>query len=290
MIIVRLIGGLGNQMFQYALGKRLALLNNVELKVDISFLKKEGQTYTKRNLELNNFGIEIPLATEEELQKYNFIQRSSIRSRLQKFSSLFFPYYTIHETSLNYNDKILQSPKNSYLNGFWQTEKYFLPIEKTIREDFTFQKPLSGLSLKMSEQITATQSVSLHVRRGDYVNDPEISKVHGACGIGYYLKAIEVMKSKFSGLHLFVFSDDVDWVKNNLTTDLPITYVEQNSGFVDMQLMSFCKHNIIANSSFSWWGAWLNNNPGKIIIAPEKWFNDSSVNAKDIIPAGWIKL
>jgi hypothetical protein len=293
MIIVRLMGGLGNQMFQYAIGKRLALLRNVPLKADISFLLMEGLSHTKRTYELGIFGLDMSIATDDELWKFKSIQDSRIKSRMQKFSGLLFPYFTINEQYHEYDSSILQSPQNSLLVGFWQTEKYFLPIQKIIREDFYFKNALDGVNLELSEQIKNTQSVSLHIRRGDYISNEETRQFHGSCSLEYYKNALQLMKSKFPEMQLFIFSDDIDWARENLNAEIPVIFVENNSGdngYIDMQLMSLCKHNIIANSSFSWWGAWLNNNPEKVVIAPEKWFNEAKVNTKDVIPEGWYKL
>lgn len=293
MIIVKLMGGLGNQMFQYAIGRRLAMLNDVPLKADLSFLMAEGLSHTKRHFELDVFELKITIVTSDELQKFTTIQKSSVKSRFQKYAGFLFPYFTVSEPYHQYDPRILQSPKNSLLIGFWQTEKYFLPIEEAIRKDFVFKNPLDKLNSDLSKIIIGCEAVSLHVRRGDYANNKETHSFHGECSVGYYLKAIETMRQKFPEMQLFVFSDDSDWARKNIVTDVPVTYIENNSGnsnYIDMQLMSMCKHNIIANSSFSWWGAWLNNNPVKIVIAPGKWFNDPSVNTKDVIPAGWIKL
>jgi len=242
---------------------------------------------------LDILSAEISIATNAELNKFSNIQVSKLKRGIQKVLPFVFPNHTIGETVKQYDVEILNAPKNSLFIGYWQTEKYFLPIQDTIRKDFTFKMPLEGLNKTLAESISSCNSVSMHIRRGDYVHNSETSKFHGVCSPEYYYEALEFIKKKSANIQLYIFSDDMEWVKVNMKFDVPVTYVGNNidnQSYVDMQLMSLCKHNIIANSSFSWWGAWLNNNPEKIVIAPSKWFNDSSINATDIIPEGWQKI
>jgi len=287
------MGGLGNQMFQYALGKRIALLQNTNVKVDVSFLNDKSYTHTLRKFELDVFTSDIQIATDKELNKFKTIQNSKYKKAIQRLFPFVFPYQTIGEPGKEYSTGILDSPKNSLLIGYWQTEKYFLPIQDIIRKDFEFKKPLVGLNKQIASDMASGNSVSMHIRRGDYVSNAETSKFHGFCNQEYYAAALALMKEKVGNIHLYIFSDDLEWVKVNMEFDVPVTYVDNNIGnhsYIDMQLMGLCNHNIIANSSFSWWGAWLNNNPGKFVVAPAKWFNDSSVNVNDVIPEGWEKL
>ena len=148
------------------------------------------------------------------------------------------------------------------------------------------------MTREMAAQIDARKSVSLHVRRGDFVNNPQTFSHHGVCEPGYYREAIGKIKEQHTDLEVFVFSDDMDWAKANITTDLPVTFVNGagRQDFEDLYLMSLCRHNIIANSSFSWWGAWLNPNPEKIVVAPARWFNDKNTDTKDLLPPEWVKL
>ncbi len=289
MIIVKLMGGLGNQMFQYALGRRLSLLHNTILKVDTSFLNDKSHNHTLRKYELDVFSMSVSIATKTDLNKFSVASNGRLR-RLLPFLAA---YRIINEPCFEFNEDILKSPKHSLLIGYWQTEKYFLPIQDTIREDFKFRKPLEGKNADIASGIIKQNAVSMHIRRGDYVHHEETSKVHGACPTEYYTAALRYIQGKVKDVHLYIFSDDMAWVKDNMFFDAPATYVEHNSGkisYADMQLMSLCRHNIIANSSFSWWGAWLNPNPGKLVVAPAKWFNDGSANTKDLIPEGWQKI
>ena len=287
------MGGLGNQMFQYAAGRRLSLLRNTDLKADVSFLNSSEFSHINRKFALDVFSINMPIASGEELDKFLSVQKSKSKKDIQKIFPFLYPYYTIAESKHNYTSDILNSPKNSLLFGYWQTEKYFSQIQDIIRKDFTFKKPLSAVNNEFEDKILGSNSISIHIRRGDYVNNVETNLFHGICSPEYYLAGLDLIKKTIDNIHLFVFSDDMEWVKTNMKFDIPVTYVDNNKGdegYIDMQLMSLCKHNIIANSSFSWWGAWLNNNPDKIVVAPSKWFNDTSINVNDVIPEGWNKL
>ena len=271
MIITKLIGGLGNQMFQYAAGRRAAYVNKTELKLDTSWFKNPDGAI-KRDYLLNVFNIEEVFATKEEINKFNV--------RNQGLLTLFYK-------------KILKINNNTYLEGYWQSEKYFKDIKDIIRKEFILKNKADVANQKMIRQIKNCDSVSIHIRRGDYVFDEKTNKYHGFCDLDYYLKAVVLIAKKVKNPQFFVFSDDPIWVKQNLHLKFPYLYVDHNTGkkdYEDMRLMSECKHNIIANSSFSWWGAWLNKNKDKIVIAPKKWFRESSINTKDLIPKSWIKI
>ena len=180
-----------------------------------------------------------------------------------------------------------------HLMGYWQSPRYFGEIADVLRRDFTPLTPLDPANAAVAAQIDACDSVSLHVRRGDYVANPTTAKYHGICSIDYYQSAIALMRRKVASPHLFVFSDDPDWVRDNLAFDVPTTFVAANSadhGYRDMQLMTRCKHHILANSSFSWWGAWLNPSSDKIVIAPKNWFAAPGIDTRDLVPEAWIRL
>jgi hypothetical protein len=140
------------------------------------------------------------------------------------------------------------------------------------------------------KRVSSNNSVSVHIRRGDYVSNPHASKFHGTKGLDYYEKAVERIAETVKNPELFVISDDIEWCKENLRLPYKTTHIDGNAGFEDMHIMSHCAHNIIANSSFSWWAAWLNTNPDKVVIAPKKWFNDESINTEDVVPKTWIRL
>lgn len=302
MIITKIQGGLGNQMFQYAIGRHLAYLNKTELKLDISFYK-DPKKNTFRKYALGNFNIIENFISDDEAKKIkinNFHNKSlptrilrrilkSLEERkpIYKRSYIREPYFHFCEEILKIKDK-----KYVYLYGHWQSEKYFKGIENIIRREFTLKNSLSQPAESILKQIKNTNSVSLHIRRGDYAKNEKTNRFHGICSLKYYHQALKIITSKISKPRLFIFSDDILWAKKNLKTKNPITFVS-GIGIGDAEeiiLMSQCRHNIIANSTFSWWGAWLNNNPHKIVIAPRQWFNIPSINTKDVYPKNWIKI
>jgi Glycosyl transferase family 11 len=184
------------------------------------------------------------------------------------------------ERDFFFNPSFFHIKKSTYLDGYWQSYHYPQSCETEIRHELTFRSPPKGLNYEISEHIKKVNSVSVHVRRGDYISNPTFSSVHGFVGIDYYNKAIEKVRDRVLYPHFFVFSDDIEWVKNNLTFDNKTIFISHNSGrssYEDMRLMSMCKNNIIANSSFSWWAAWLNANQSKVVIAPENWLVNRSV-------------
>jgi hypothetical protein len=293
MIIIKLMGGLGNQMFQYAFGKRLSILRNTSLKLDLSFLEDKTLDHISRNYELGIFSLGNILATEQDLDNYKKIRNSRFWSVIHNTVPFLMPHYLINEVNHPFNKDMLESPKNSLVSGWWQSEKYFSAISEIIRKDFSFAPLADNANKILANKITSCNSVSVHVRRGDYVSNPETNKFHGTCSIEYYKEAIKLISENVPDCKLFIFSDDIDWVMQNLITELPTEYINHNTGekaYIDMQLMSLCKHNIVANSSFSWWAAWLNANKDKMVVAPQKWFNDPSIDSRDLIPESWIKL
>lgn len=292
MIVVNLMGGLGNQMFQYALGRQLSVLNQTELLLDCTFLNAAATQHIKREYELDIFPVKARIATAKELRPYQQLQHNRLIRSLQRVFPSLFSHYLISEKTHAFDPSILTGPDDSWLNGFWQTENYFLQIEEHIRADFEFQPPLSGLNKQLAEKISSCDSLSIHVRRGDYTN-PETLAFHGICSPEYYYKAVELISKRTTIQQLFIFSDEPDWVKQHLKFQIPATYISHNTGknsFEDMRLMSLCKHNIIANSSFSWWGAWLNKHAHKMVVAPRDWISNKQVDTRDVLPLNWIKL
>lgn len=300
MIIVKLTGGLGNQMFQYAAAKKIALLHKTILKSDIL----EYQSGNLRRYELGCFELDLQVAVSEEIElfigkdpKINF---KKIKYKITRFFKE-YKYIKQPQFYYQYHSGILASSPNTYLEGYWQSEKYFESIDQKIRHDFTFKSPLSGKNKILAEQIVNENSVSIHIRRGDYINNDTTNEFHGLCSIEYYKNSIRYMQENTDQPGFYIFSDDSDWVKENLRIEnSPVVFVADNkneNSFEDMRLMSLCKHNIIANSSFSWWAAWLNANPAKMVLAPEKWFNPESrwyvqykINTSDILPEKWIRI
>lgn len=293
MIISNIIGGLGNQMFQYAVGRALSLQHGQPLRLNVSDFTGYG---LHQGFELKRvFDCPTEIATDNDIRRILGWQFSPLIRRFVMrpgFSKIRYAAF-VAEPHFHYWHGINNIPSDSYLSGYWQSERYFNSVAAQIRNDFLFKKPLENKNLELQEKIKSVNSVSLHVRRGDYVKNIKTSAEHGICSIDYYNNSINRISQRVSNPHFFIFSDDINWVKYNLTINYPFTYVSHNSGvesFNDMHLMSLCNNNIIANSSFSWWGAWLNSNPEKIIISPMKWFQSKKYNTDDLIPTNWDKL
>jgi hypothetical protein len=292
MIIVKLMGGLGNQMFQYAFGRYLSLKNNSPIYIQADFLTNEefsnNSLFTNREYQLDGYKISGILIGRKKIKRF-LGSKNKIPHIRRK--TLFIK----ERDNYGFQNEYLKLKGNIYLEGYWQSEKYFKEIESILYEEYILKKKLTGKNLETSKIIQDSEcSVSIHIRRGDYISNPIFSEVLGACSMQYYQKAIEFLRSKNLNIVFFIFSDEIDWAKSNLDfiTEKKV-FVDQNddgSCYEDMRLMSLCQHNIIANSSFSWWGAWLNRNISKIVIAPKKWYNDRSIKNPDLIPESWIKL
>ena len=183
--------------------------------------------------------------------------------------------------------------QDTYFDGFWQNEKYFKEFDTELQSIFSMKGRLSTSSIVYEEQIKESNSVSLHVRRGDYVTSKLTNEIHGTCSLDYYQKAVSMIESKIKNPVFYLFSDDIPWVKDNFSFIENKKFIQlddETPPHDEIHLMSLCDHNIIANSSFSWWGAWLNNNKEKIVIAPFKWFNDKSFDVTDLNPKSWLCL
>ncbi|MEI7620361.1 MAG: alpha-1,2-fucosyltransferase [Candidatus Falkowbacteria bacterium] len=290
MIITKLTGGLGNQMFQYAVGRAVAERNKTNLKIDLSGYEHQIGI-TPRQYELFLFNIQEDFSTLEENKKIKGLELNGFLKRLlNKLHVRLGSSNYIIEKHHNFDPTILKLEDGVYLEGYWQTEKYFSDIADIIRLEFTLKDKYNNLNPEILNKIDSYNSVSMHIRRGDYVSNQETSEYHGICSLEYYRKAISLIAEKSPNPVVFIFSDDLKWCEENLKIDWPIVFVEGNKGYEDLIMMSRCKHNIIANSSFSWWGAWLNNNPSKMVIAPAEWFADKSINTTDVVPESWTKI
>ena len=290
MVIVRLMGGLGNQMVQYAAGRAVAHRNQTSLKLDVSALERDAA----RSYRMHHFNIVASLATPDEVAR--FAKRdlwSRISRRVERYllppsqRSVFAQRYA------HFDPDILRLRGSVYLRGYWQSEKYFKDIEHIIRQDFTFRHTPDPENQKVARIIANTNSVSLHIRRGDYVSNPRFSRKFGVCSLEYYQSAAAKIIEKVQDPHFFVFSDDIPWARDNIRLQYPVTFAAHNDAdkdYEDLCLMSLCRHHIIANSSFSWWGAWLCTCPGKIVMAPKRWLRMPGRDTRDLIPDSWHRI
>lgn len=286
MIIVNLKGGIGNQLFQYALGRHLALKNNTELKLDISGLDKAnkvGDIY--RPFDLDSFSIKATIANNDEVSKLKYPY--GLLSKAWRW----FSFKILKEKNLVFDPKVLKWSDNLYLDGYWQSPKYFDDIRETLLSELVFNRTLSASAQDYLKKIEINNSIALHVRRGDYIKNPTVLKEFGICSNDYYTKAVKYISENVTHPIFFVFSDDIEWAKENIQLPDSTTYVKGKdmTAVEDLVLMSKCQHNIIANSSFSWWSAWLNDHFDKIVIAPAPWF-DTIEYDKDLIPKSWIQI
>lgn len=290
-VITRLNGGLGNQMFQYAAGLTLADRLGAPLKVDLS----EFDTYLLRRFELDKFNIKAGVATPEETANFVINPSRFQRSYSRLAISLGFGFNKIafKERKFGYDEAFEKIRHPMYLNGYWQSEKYFKSAADRLRGELCLVDKLGEASQKILDGILQCPAISLHIRRGDYITNPSAALVHGVCSLDYYYSAISHITAHVDSPHFFIFSDDPQWAKDNLKISYPVQFVEANGpdrGAEDMWLMKSCKHHIIANSSFSWWAAWLNERLDKIVIAPRVWFLDNKIDTKDLIPKQWHRI
>jgi len=284
MIIVKIIGGLGNQMFQYAYAKALQE-RGYEVKIDISAF----ESYKLHGgYQLDKYKIDLETSIKKENDKF---YKNSIISKILRRVDLDFSK-KIEEKSLLFDSNLLSVEDDNYIEGYFQSEKYFRDIREILLKQFIINQEVSNYTKELENQIKNSQnSCSLHIRRGDFVNTTNIS-LHGTCAVEYYKNAMKFLESKVENLNHFIFSDDIEWVKENLAIENAI-YVdskERRLPHEDIYLMGLCYYNIIANSSFSWWGAWLNQNEAKIVIAPKRWFADNEMQkqSRNIVCESWV--
>lgn len=294
MIITRLMGGLGNQMFQYAAGRALAIRHKTDLKLDLSYLQGEQEGSTPRKYMLNQMNISAEIALPTEIPSPECYLKKTIYQAVRKSLNRLFNneinFTFLYDFDNIINNAYFYAPSNTFLAGYWQSERYFRNITDVISNDFNPVNELSNVIKKAAELISNTSSISIHFRRGDYLNDQAMRAVHYVCLDEYYKKCINEVLKSISEPHFFVFSDDPIWLREQMNLTVPYTVISNDSNkspVTDLWLMSLCKHNIIANSSFSWWGAWLNKNKGKRVFAPSKWFADPDRISQDLIPCEW---
>ena len=306
IVVVKIFGGLGNQMFQYAIGRSISKYFGVEFHID-SYSGFRNDFYQRR-FGLNHFNIQADEVDPEILPKK--IVNGSRFLFIQKLLDFFdnrFPYINfllylrnweiVYEKNLNFNPSVFNLSKNKYITGYWQSELYFKDVREDLLKEFSLKSPLDSINYRFAENIKNTNSVGVHYRRLHGISNGVVSKsnstVLGVVSDDYYESAIDYMNQHNSDMILFIFSDDINWVRTNVEFNNKVVFVDINGddqNYLDMYLLSLCKHQIIANSSFSWWAAWLNLNESKIVISPENWYIDKKKNMNDTIPTSWLKI
>lgn len=278
-VTVILRGGLGNQMFEYAAGLNLALKSGAKLMLDTTYLNDRfpRPQITHRDYDLDVFAL-----------KPEFTALSKISSAVP------IPGFWLGLDLISFFvKKILKVKQNPVLWGFYAGEKYFAENENAIRAAFRFRESLTGEAASVAKKIKEENSIAIHVRRGDYTL-PRYEKLYGKTNVSYYEQAIAHMEEKVSNPKFFIFSNDIAWCRENIKPKSPTVYLDDATsgpkGSFHLHLMSLCKHAILANSSFSWWAAWLNVNPEKIVVAPKRWHLDTSTESNDIVPSKWITI
>jgi len=278
LVKVSIVGGLGNQLFQYAFGRAISEKYGEDLYLDLFYIKKGNffKSMTVRSFDLDNYSINSKkMSILDSLLLRNF----SLKNKFIEEDTFF--------------DKSVFINHFDWFVGYWQSYKYFNDIRDKLLVELT-PKKLSSNSIKSVQQIAKCNSVSVHIRRGDYLNKTNSNFFFDLVNSNYYKDAINLVSEKVKKPVFFVFSDDLSWVKSNMNFGKnKINFVDFNgykNAFEDMYLMSKCKHNIIANSTFSWWGAWLNQNKNALIISPKKWFSDKKKSTKDLIPKNWVRI
>lgn len=286
MVVAKLAGGLGNQLFQYAAGRALSIRLGVPLRVEASGYGPACD----RPIHLDRFNIQAgKLSVARPLQDI-WTRRPfySVAKRLDRLH-LHLRYRVLEDSYNGFDARFLSISGRVYLQGYWQSERYFQPVAHLVRRELTLRDPPGAENAALLEKIDSVEAVALHVRRGDYLSGNHLVR-YCPLGLDYYRQAMDRLTARLRAPHYFIFSDDPVWTRENIRPAAPVTYVTHNLGdrdFEDLRLMARCRHFIIANSSFSWWGAWLGENPARQVIAPRSWAQESEAMTRERIPADW---
>jgi hypothetical protein len=283
MIVARIFGGLGNQMFQYAAGRALALRHRTELALDL----RAFESYTLHRYALSRLRIEARVADAAELRHYG-------RRKLALISRLPLGRVRRYHVERTFGARAgwARVPADAYLSGYFQSEFFFAEAAERLRHEFLPVAALGRANEDALALIAGCESVALHVRRGDYVSDKATLDIHGACSAGYYRQAVELMRERVRAPRFFVLSNDLDWARQNVALPGDTVFVDWNASSpeLDLHLMSRCRHHVIANSTFSWWGAWLASHPGQVVIAPRPWFDSRALDDSGVLPPRWTRI
>lgn len=295
MIIVKIFQGPGNQMFQYAYGLAAAKRVGTELKLDVSWYEKNSG---HRSYILDRFNIQTPIATKEEIDYVRTKNgKNFLEYRYNRLRDDWAPRHrkaVVKEDLSKFDEELKRPYKNSHIEGYFSTEQFFADAEKEVRSAFQFVNQMPANVQEIAGSINE-HTVAFSIRRGDFLENP----IHNICSIEYFQRAVKRMREIIPEPNLLIFSDEVDWIESNLKFDMPHRFVQDVEDHMDhMRLMSLCKHHIIPNSTFSWWGAWLSE--PKAVIAPDLWITDDSkvhqekfghwVETRHTVPKSWIRI
>jgi hypothetical protein len=304
MIVSRLFCGLGNQMFQYAAGLALAHRRNTVLKLDVSWFSEGNAAVAHERYGLDCFVLNGQFATAQELDSCRGLQRNVAEHRfarllnkigLRRYAELIPLGGTWHiQKQFNFYPEFFDLPDGCVIDGTFQSEKFFTPVSKILKKHFGFRFAPSSKVAALATEIEGCEAVAIHFRRGDLVNNPKYQKSQAPLGTDYYKRGIDQIRSRIARPTFYIFSDDIAYAKeSDLCPDgaIFIDCVEEWNAYDALRLMSLCKNFIIANSTFSWWGAWLSENPEKIVIHPNPWFANMPENdTRDLCPEGWVAI
>ena len=278
-------------MFQYAFGREFSARHNVPLKLDISGM----ESYQYHLFTLDHLNIRKDYATKKEVADFTKYKPRQGRVGRRLLNPLFMDSskYIVEPGHYMFEPKMFEIQAPCYFDGYWQSEKYFKSVANDIRKEFTLRDSLSEYSKSIAKLISeAAEPVSFHIRRGDMAKHPYFSKTHGICPPEYYAEAIRIIKEEVKNPTFFVFSDDPEWARENVKTGLQTEFIGQgpDKNYEDLELMRLCKHHVLSNSTFGWWGSWLSEySLSGITIAPTRW-NNKGFNTKDLLLDHWIKL
>lgn len=302
MIITWLNGGLGNQMFQYAAGLALAHERRTVLKLDVSWFREYAEFEAHNIYGLSCFNITEQFATQDEIDRLcgRPLSRSERLAlpiartlRLHHYVRSHTPLGRLHSGAFNFSPAFHQLPDQTMISGWWQSEKFFAPVAELLRLHFSFRYPPRPEVAAMAEQIRRGPSAAIHFRRGDYTRNATFNQKIGVVGSSYYARAVQLLRERSPDATLYIFSDDIEAVAREFHPSGPHVFVrsvEHWHPWDKIRLMSLCDHIAIANSTFSWWAAWLNPSPDKLVIAPDPWFANSVHDSSDVVPASWTRL